>query len=357
MRLKKWFTSAVSILTILAAAVPAQAGGFEAAGGFTDAGGFSSGSGFEAVADFSGNEDGSADLVMPGTGQFEVPDLTFYDKVIFVGDSRTVHTSEHVDSDDIDFVASSGQGLFWFKRSGVSKLNTILASEEYTTPLPKAIVFNLGINDLQNQSEYISYMNELAPKLINQNCTLYYVSVNPVDNSVIQIPRPESDIRAFNKALQTQLEDFTYIDTYSYLKKAGFTTTDGLHYNSLTYRKIFDYVMDELNSRKAVSKKVAWEKTSLYWYAFNPSTGEVYKNRWISYEGGRFYLDRYGRLKTNSWIQGASGNYYYVGPTGRYFASQWVLSNGKYYYLKSNGAMAVNQWIDGYYVGSDGARV
>lgn len=366
MRSKKLLTlticASVSALTALGstpASIQAAGMGFEAVGSDTEENNYrlSRGNDFEAVADFTGNEDGSADLVMPGTSHYDCPDLTFYDKVIFVGDSRTVQIDDRVDDEQVDFVASNGQGLSWFKRTGVSKLNRILATEEYTTPLPKAIIFNLGINDLQNKNSYVSYLNDLAQTLINQNCTLYYMSVNPVNNEIIQIPRSEKDIKDFNQAMKTKLADFTYIDTYSYLKKSGYTTTDGLHYNSLTTNKIFDYAIDQINSRKSVTKNVTWEQTGLYWYAYHPSTGDVYKNRWISYEGGKFYVDRYGRLKTNTWITASSGNRYYVGASGRYYTSQWVLSSGKYYYLQDNGVMAKDQWVDGYYVGSDGARV
>lgn len=363
MRFKKLLTFimcvSVSVLTAAASLpvdVQAASGGFENAGSGFENASLSQGNDFEAVGDF-GDGDGSPDLVMPGTGHFECPDLTFYDKIIFVGDSRTVQINDRVDDEQVDFVASSGQGLSWFKRSGVSKLNRLLASEEYTTPLPKAVIFNLGINDMENKNSYVSYLNDLAQELINQNCTLYYMSVNPVNNEIIQIPRSDRDIRDFNQAMKTKLDDFHYIDTYNYLKKDGFTTTDGLHYNSLTTQKIFNYVIEQINSRKASTKNVLWEHTGLYWYAYNPSTGDVYKNRWVSYEGGKFYVDRYGRMKTNSWITASSGNRYYVGASGRYYTSQWVLTNGKYYYLQDNGAMAKNQWIDGYYVGSDGARI
>lgn len=314
--------------------------------------------GFEAVGGFGGDEYGSPDLIMPGANEFECPELKFYDKIIFVGDSRTVHMDERVDDERIDFVAASGQGLFWFKNTGTSRLiNELLASKKYTTPLPKAIIFNFGVNDLKNKNQYISYLKELAPKLINQNCTLYYMSVNPVDNTIINNIRPDKDITSFNDAIQQKLTNYTYINSHDYLLKTGFKTSDGLHYNSLTYRKIFDYAIEQVNTRTPQTKNVKWENGGLYWFAYNPINGDVYKNRWITYEGGKYYVDKYGRLKTNSWITTASGNRYYVGNCGRYFTSQWVKTGGKYYYLKSNGVMATNQWIGDYFVGSDGAWV
>lgn len=313
--------------------------------------------GFDIVEDFAGNEYGGADLIMPGANIFECPELILYNKIILVGDSRTHHLEPHINDSRIKIIAKSGQGLTWFKSAGVSELNRCLASEDYTTPYPKAIVFNLGVNDLTKIDEYISYMNQLAPKLINQNCTLYYMSVNPVDNTIIDNRRPDSQINAFNQALKTKLPDFTYINCYDYLKKTGFVTTDGLHYNSLTYRKIFEYEVNKVNERQPATKNVRWEKRGLYWYAYNPTTNTQYVNRWITYEGGKFYLDKNGRLKTNSWITTTTGNRYYVGATGRYYTNQWVSSGGKNYYLQSNGTMAKNQWIDNRYVGADGAEI
>lgn len=318
------------------------------------------GSGFEAVNGFGGDEYGGADLIMPGPIKFTCPDLVLYNKVIFVGDSRTVHTSRYVDDERIDFVALSGQGLYWFKRDGGGKdqLMDLLATPEYTTPLPKAIVFNLGVNDLENQASYISYMKDLALKLINQNCTLYYMSVNPVNNQVLApqyLPRPASQIKAFNTAIRQQLGGyFTYIDSYNYLIKSSYNTIDGLHFDTATYKKIFDFALDKVNSRMPSTTNVSWENRGYYWYASSPS-GTLYKNRWITYEGGKFHLNSSGRLDTNRWITTSTGKKYYVGPTGRYYTSQWVKYGGKSYYLQSNGVMATNTVIDGYTVGADGA--
>lgn len=317
--------------------------------------------GFEAVSGFGGNEYGAADLIMPGPAKFSCPDLALYNKVIFVGDSRTVHTSRYVSDDRIAFVASSGQGLYWLKKDGGGKdqLMELLADSEYRTPLPKAIVFNLGVNDLENKDNYISYMKSLAPKLINRNCTLYYMSVNPVDNQVLlppHLPRPAAQIKAFNTAIRQQLKDFRFIDSFTYLQKASYQTIDGLHYDTATYRKIFDYALSKVNARKPSTTNVAWEQRGNYWYASNAS-GSLYKNRWIDYEGGKFHLNSTGRLDTNKWLTTSSGKKYYVGPTGRYYTSQWVKTGGKYYYLQSNGVMATNTTIDGFVVDSTGAWI
>ncbi len=54
-----------------------------------------------------------------------------------------------------------------------------------------AVVFNHGINDLRDingkqdlndrLSQYVSYMKKLGTKLSMKNCSLYYMSVNPIN--------------------------------------------------------------------------------------------------------------------------------------------------------------------------------
>lgn len=85
MRFKKLLTFimcvSVSVLTAAASLpvdVQAAGGGFENAGSGFENASLSQGNDFEAVGDF-GDGDGSPDLVMPGTGHFECPDLTFYE--------------------------------------------------------------------------------------------------------------------------------------------------------------------------------------------------------------------------------------------------------------------------------------
>lgn len=312
--------------------------------------------GFEAVGGFGGDEYGTPDLVMPG--RFECPELKLFHKIIFVGDSRTYHISQQVDDERIDFVCKSGMGLTWLKETGIRELNSILASSEYANPLPKAIVFNFGINDLYNKNSYITYMKSLAPKLKNQNCTLYYMSVNPVDNRIIAMERPDSEIRAFNSSIRSELgASFLYIDSYSQLKRDGYETWDGLHYTAATYEKVFDYAVSQINAREPSSTSVTWKNRNGHWYASSTSSGTLYKNCWITYEGGKFHLGTTGRLDRNKWITAPSGNKYYVGRTGRYYVSQWVKSGEKYYYLQKNGVMARSKWIGSYYVNASGARI
>ena len=290
---------------------------------------------FEAVPGFGADHSTEPDLYLPGIDGFQCPELTYYNHIIFVGDSRTYQLSLHVDDPRISFVSKSGMGLTWFKSTGYKELQTLLKGSAFATPLRSAIVLNLGVNDLYNQDQYLEYMNSIVPELINQNCDLYYMSLNPVDTDVAPGIRPVRDIKAFNTALRSELDRrYTYLDCYNYLEKSGFDTKDGLHYTSPTYSKIFRFAVDNLNAKRPVTSNVQWKKSGAYWYAVAPSSGKKYTNRWIT---------------TNK-------KKYYVGASGRLCVSQWIKTNGKYYYVQADGAMAVNTVVDGYTVDANGVR-
>ena len=66
------------------------------------------------------------------------------------------------------------------------------------------------------------------------------MSVNPCDGSYNHL---NDDISSFNSKLKAGLNsNIRYIDSNSYLYSVGFTTTDGLHYDQATSRKIYNYV-------------------------------------------------------------------------------------------------------------------
>ena len=130
---------------------------------------------------------------------------------------------------------------------------------------PVAVIFNMGVNDLIHRngksidyrsvvSQYTSYMNSLSKKLKKYNCKLFYMSVNPV-NTAMKPTRKESEVRAFNNTLRRGLNSsFTWINSYSYFIKNGYSThcefrgntDDGLHYSMITYKRIYAYVIKKL---------------------------------------------------------------------------------------------------------------
>ena len=124
-----------------------------------------------------------------------------YERIIFVGDSRTYGLQkvlyeqfgkEYVDS-YVSFVCCSNTELDWLKSTGalqalLKELEKYRKNEKYAKI---AVVFNHGVNDLRDIngkqdlndkiSQYGYYMKKLGTKLSMKNCSLYYMSVNPIN--------------------------------------------------------------------------------------------------------------------------------------------------------------------------------
>ena len=187
-----------------------------------------------------------------------------YDRIYFVGDSRMVDTKRALGGSvpsNVQFVAKGQQGLSWFKSTGYRELLRAVSKRPRTTR--KAVVVNLGVNDLSNVDAYITYMSAVAKNLKRYNCKMYYLSVNPVNTAMIQRVgasyRTQAQVTLFNAKIYRNLcygrnKTFTYINTCTNLQTKGWISNrynagihDGLHYSNATYLKIFDYCMRVLN--------------------------------------------------------------------------------------------------------------
>ena len=192
-----------------------------------------------------------------------------YDFVYFVGDSRTAGMNTALNGKGqkpqaMKFIYRAGQGLQWFKSTGFSQLYTDVKSRPKTEK--KAVIINLGVNDLQSTAAYVKYMKAVAQKLKAYNCTMYYMSVNPLNTAMItryrgqsQGAKTEAKVQAFNKYIYSNLcygrnGTYNYINTWASLRKNGWissknntNTFDGLHYSNETYLRIYDYCMRVLN--------------------------------------------------------------------------------------------------------------
>ena len=168
-------------------------------------------------------------------------------------------------SDNISFVAASGQGLNWLKSTGYQELLNRVGNGASSKAKPIAVIFNLGVNDMGNIDKYVTYMKSIAPELEKRGCKLFYMSVNPVNNEILKSDgvkkRPEETLRSFNAAIKSKLcgkkDAYKYIDSYSFLMKNGFGTNagqfghdaehdDGLHYTVNTSKRLFWYAINYL---------------------------------------------------------------------------------------------------------------
>lgn len=193
----------------------------------------------------------------------QIKTATSYDSVYYVGDSRTWGMMLSLGNrcpSNVHFVYQRGEGLSWLKNDGYQKLLSRLSNE--TENSRKAIVFNLGINDLNNASNYVKYMKNISGKLKRYNCDLYYMSVNPYNSAMYagsRHRRSEAKVASFNKTIYNKLckgknRAYTYINTCTGLQKYGWISTrpedgvhDGLHYSVATYLRIYNYCINYLN--------------------------------------------------------------------------------------------------------------
>lgn len=158
-------------------------------------------------------------------------------KVIFVGDSRTVGMKQSVGSNNDIWSCKSSMGLNWMQSTGIPAIDSQVTSGT-------AVVVLMGVNDLYQVNNYITYMNSLVVGINNRGATLYFVSVNPTSRSRDYL---NEDIDSFNAKMRQGLSShIRYIDTNSYLKANGFASDDGLHYSSTTYKLIYAYIKSQL---------------------------------------------------------------------------------------------------------------
>lgn len=191
---------------------------------------------------------------------------TKHQMVYFVGDSRTVGLQLALGNSapsNVDFVCKGNQGLDWFRQTGYRELLRKLSKQSRKTK--KAVIINLGVNDMSNINTYVIYMRKVSENLKqNYNCDMYYLSVNPVNSAMIRSygagTRTEAQVAAFNKTIYQKLcsgsdRAFIYINTCTNLQKYGWSSNrydagiyDGLHYSVETTLRIYGYCIRKLNA-------------------------------------------------------------------------------------------------------------
>ncbi len=183
-----------------------------------------------------------------GTGTNQSSSSTSSNKVVFIGDSRTVQMYAYLNNNwsganyssggvhDVGgdvYVAEGSMGLSWLKSTGIP------AAQKYFTN-GSAVVILMGVNDLYNADNYISYINQNASSWKSNGSSIYFVSVNPCTGNYAHL---NSDIDKFNTKVKSGLSsDVKWIDTSSQLNKNNISSSDGLHYGKSTYQIIYNYI-------------------------------------------------------------------------------------------------------------------
>lgn len=158
-------------------------------------------------------------------------------EIIFVGDSRFVQMQNAVGGSGFVWVAKSSQGYKWFAEEAVPQIDEAVGRGT-------KIIINLGVNDVANVNAYAELVNRKAAEWIQKGASVYYSSVNPVENGKYVT---KSMVSNFNRKLQARLSpEIHWIDSYSYLQGTGYTLTDGLHFSNGTYRNLYRYYLSVL---------------------------------------------------------------------------------------------------------------
>ena len=164
-----------------------------------------------------------------GIGQFS--------GILYVGDSRTDMMKDCISEDGVYFISKVGAGLAWLKSTAASQVKSKIQEDSNL-----AVVFNFGVNDLYNASNYINWYKQFEKD--NPDAKIYFMSVNPVDKDPDGYAT-DADVQKFNVSMQSYFGN-RYLDVYSYLKASGYKTTDGLHYDNDTSKKIHEKVKEML---------------------------------------------------------------------------------------------------------------
>ena len=158
-------------------------------------------------------------------------------EIIFVGDSRFVQMHNAVGGGEYVWIAKSSQGYKWFASEAVPQIDAAVGRGT-------KIIINLGVNDVANVNAYAELVNRKAAEWTEKGATVYYSSVNPVENGKYVT---KSMVSSFNKKLQSRLSpQVHWIDSYSYLQGTGYTLTDGLHFSKGTYKNLYQYYLSVL---------------------------------------------------------------------------------------------------------------
>lgn len=155
--------------------------------------------------------------------------------LMVIGDSRTVMMEDLV-RDNTTWVCKISMGYKWLAETAVKEAEKALKKNS-------DIVIWLGVNDPYNISNYITWLNEQIPLWRGKGARVYIMAVGQVENDPYV---DNEEIEAFNYRMRREIKGAKYIDLYSYLKKAGYHTTDGTHYDNATSMKVYQYMINNI---------------------------------------------------------------------------------------------------------------
>lgn len=164
------------------------------------------------------------------------------DKYIIVGASRIVDMSIAVNSSNTVFIAKSGEGYNWLKRTAGPKLMAYLKQN----PNFK-VIFQLGNNDLKNIDAYISYYRRLMKKY--PGTEFYFLDATPGTG----VGASKNKARQCFNAKMKEVFGNQCIGGYDYLFSIRFSTVDGTHYTEKISKKLYSYAIQMVKKTSALN--------------------------------------------------------------------------------------------------------
>ncbi len=205
------------------------------------------------------NKDGVSDLMHWLFGDVKIKESNRpIEKRFFIGDSRTVgmafavNGSGHFSSSDVEngtatvgmdtWSAKSAEAFIWMKNTGIPNIENKLDDTS-------ALIILMGVNNMiskEDAEEYIKrytdYYNEKIPQWNERGIRVYFAALMPCSG---KHAFRNTYIEKFNNKMQ-EIENLNYIDTYNFVKDNGITLPDGLHYSSSGNKKIYEYIIENL---------------------------------------------------------------------------------------------------------------
>ena len=194
----------------------------------------------------SSSESSSNGINAPETEKETIPSFYYPEKqelegIIMVGDSRTIGMQKAMAGrpDMFLYIGESGEGYSWLTDYALEQMDSAIKAHP-----DWPVVLNLGVNDTQLVMDYITLYQSFAGRY--PDTRFFYLSVNPLTDESVNVT--DEEVVVFNRYLKMAFPE-TYLDSYSMLKKEGFESADGVHYSDDTYRRIHEFIMEELEER------------------------------------------------------------------------------------------------------------
>ncbi len=218
--------------------------------------------------------------------------------IIMVGDSRTVGLCNSVygisvsncstlgfKKDNNTFISLTSTAYDWFSSKALPEIKKQLNSNEEST-----VFINMGTNrldDLTNQANsYAKDYNDLAKTYPKAN--IVAISVTPIIDSKVSYYKNvnlDSNVVKFNNQLKSKISsDVIYCDVYSKVK-GKVDASDGVHYDTASYKLINDEILNCIKPSSSVSKtgKAAVDKMNQI--ALNEAASAVSRKKYQDWFG------------------------------------------------------------------------